>query len=125
MNQTCKHDEGKPRLELVPPAIIEAIGEVRTFGVAKYNDPNNWWQVEPERYKGALMRHLCEYLRDENSVDEESGLSHLKHIACNVAFLLEIEKGRSKDDLTLNQLLKALTQVGLEMQVLPKEVAAE
>jgi hypothetical protein len=88
----AKHDEGKPRLSLVPPALIEAVGRVRTYGTQKYGgDPENWRQVEPCRFKDALMRHLCEYLRDPESVDEESGLPHLEHLACNVAFLLEFE----------------------------------
>lgn len=90
--QTAKHDQGKPRLSLVPPSLIEAVGRVRTYGTEKYGSPDNWKTVEPWRYKDALMRHLCEYLRDPNSVDEESGLPHLEHIACNVAFLLEVQE---------------------------------
>lgn len=87
-----KQDDGKPRLDLVPPAIIEAVGAIRTYGVKKYGDNTNWEKVEPERYKAAMMRHLCKYLRDEQSVDEESGLLHLWHAACNIAFLCELEK---------------------------------
>jgi hypothetical protein len=121
MNQTCKHDEGKPRLELVPPAIIEAVGEVRTYGVEKYSDPDNWKLVDKERYKGALMRHLCEYLRDENSVDEESGLSHLKHIACNVAFLLEMQTEDFREEQATNKLFQAAAELGLEIAIRPKE----
>ena len=33
-----KHDQGKPRLALVPPGAIEAIGIVRTYGVNKYGE---------------------------------------------------------------------------------------
>ena len=91
MRRSAKADAGKPRLALVPPAIIEAVGRVRTFGTEKYGDPENWRQVEPQRYRDALMRHICAYLRDPDSVDPESGLKHLEHIACNVAFLLEME----------------------------------
>ena len=90
--QEAKADAGKPRLALVPPAIIEAVGRVRTYGTEKYGTPENWRQVEPERYRDALMRHLCAYLRDHHACDEESGLPHLEHVACNVAFLLEMEK---------------------------------
>jgi len=55
-----KHDTGKPRLSLVPPSIIEAIGIIRTYGTQKYNnDPDGWRQVEPDRYVDALMRHLA------------------------------------------------------------------
>lgn len=89
--QDAKADGGKARLSLVPPSIIEAVGRVRTYGTEKYGDPENWRQVEPERYRDALMRHICAYLRDPDGVDPESGLPHLEHVACNVAFLLEME----------------------------------
>lgn len=91
-NVAAKDDAGKPRLGLVPPSIIEAVGRVRTFGVEKYHDPENWRNVSPERYVDAMMRHICAYLRDPDAVDEESGLPHLEHVACNVAFLLEFQK---------------------------------
>jgi hypothetical protein len=85
-----KHDQDKPRLDLVPPGIIEAIGAIRTYGVAKYKDPDNWKLVEPERYTAALMRHLCQFLRNPKGVDPESGFPHLWHMACNIAFLVEL-----------------------------------
>ena len=86
-----KDTTDKARLSLVPPGIIEAVGEVRTFGTEKYGCPENWRTVEPELYVDALMRHLVRYLRDPKAVDEESGLSHLWHMACNAAFLIEME----------------------------------
>lgn len=88
---TAKADEGKPRLGLVPPAIIEAVGAVRTYGTQKYGDPENWRQVDPSRYRDAMMRHICAYLREPGGVDSESGLPHLAHVACNIAFLLTLE----------------------------------
>lgn len=91
VDYSIKHDKDKPRLDLVPPAIIEGVGEVRTFGKEKYGE-KSWKDVEPERYRAAMMRHICLYLRNPEGKDDESGLSHLKHVACNVAFLLEIEK---------------------------------
>lgn len=39
------------------------------------------------------MRHICKWLKDPHGNDEDSGLPHLWHIACNVAFLLELDKG--------------------------------
>jgi len=86
-----KHDQGKPRLGLCHPGIIEAVGVIRTYGTEKYGSPDGWKEVEPYRYVDAMMRHLVEYLRDPGSVDEESSHSHLWHIACNVAFLIEFE----------------------------------
>lgn len=92
IDRDAKHDEGKLRLSLVPPSLIEAVGRIRGYGADKYGSPDNWKNVEPWRYKDALMRHLCEYLRDENSVDEESGMLHIDHMACNIAFLIEFQK---------------------------------
>jgi hypothetical protein len=87
-----KQDEGKPRLDLVPPGIIEAVGIIRTYGTVKYGDPDGWRRVAPERYVAALMRHLCDYLRNPRGVDAESGLPHLWHMACNIAFLIELDE---------------------------------
>ena len=46
--------------------------------------------MEPKRYVDALYRHLLAYI-EGNEVDEESGLSHLAHMACNISFLLDEE----------------------------------
>ncbi len=92
VDQNAKHDEGKPRLSLVSPRLIEAVGAIRTYGTEKYNnDPDGWKCVSKERYKDALMRHLVKFLKDEKAVDVESGYLDLWHIACNVAFLIEME----------------------------------
>ena len=91
-----KHDGGKPRLSLVPPILIRAVGTVMTHGAEKYGE-GNWRGVEPKRYRDALARHYCDYMEDPYGVDKQSGLPHLYHLACNVAFLLELEKEK-KDD---------------------------
>lgn len=93
-DQTAKADHGKPRLSLVPPEIIRNIAAVREYGNSKYPEggKDNWKRVEPERYRDALYRHWLAYLDDPVSVDEESGLPHLWHAACNMAFLCELEK---------------------------------
>lgn len=50
-------------------------------------------QVEIQRYRDAAFRHFMAYLDDPQSVDAESGLPHLAHLACNIAFLCEMESG--------------------------------
>ena len=98
-DQTAKADNGKLRLTLVPRKIIWKIAEIREYGTKKYhNDPENWKRVEKERYKDAAYRHFLAYLDDEKSVDEESGLEHLWHLACNIAFLCEMEDWEEKND---------------------------
>lgn len=90
LDQEAKADAGKPRLTLVPPRIIWDVAAVREYGCRKYGDPENWRRVEPQRYKDAAYRHWLAYLADPSGTDEESGLSHLWHLACNVAFLCEL-----------------------------------
>ena len=92
-DQSIKADAGKARLTLVPQQIIWDIAEVREYGLKKYGSAENWKKVEIERYRDATFRHFLRYLKDPNGVDEESGLPHLKHLACNIAFLCELEKG--------------------------------
>lgn len=94
--QNAKADAGKPRLTLVPSSLIWAVAAVREFGTAKYHDPENLRQVEPQRYRDALFRHLLKYLDDPQSVDNESGLPHLWHVACNVAFLIEMSQDKDR-----------------------------
>lgn len=89
--QEAKADGGKPRPTLVPPSLMEAVTAIREYGCSKYHDPDNWKRVEPQRYRDAAYRHWLAYLKDPHSVDEESGLPHLWHLACNVSFLIELE----------------------------------
>lgn len=91
MNQEAKADAGKPRLTLVPRRILYDIARIREYGNRKYGDPENWKTVETERYRDAAFRHFMAYLDDPHGVDEESGLPHLWHLACNIAFLCEME----------------------------------
>lgn len=91
VSQQAKNDEGKLRCSLVPRRIIWDIAAIREYGTKKYGDPENWRRVEPERYRDAAFRHFLAYLDDPGGVDAESGLPHLWHLACNVAFLCELE----------------------------------
>ena len=67
------------------------------FGNAKYpqGGADNWKQVDVERYRNALFRHLFQYHREPYGIDRESGLPHWYHVTCNVAFITqkEIEAG--------------------------------
>ncbi len=92
----AKADTGKPRPTLVPVSLMEAVTAVREYGCAKYHDPENWRRVEPQRYRDALYRHWLAYLKGEKK-DQESGLPHLWHLACNVAFLIEMEQEDNGD----------------------------
>lgn len=91
-NQKIKADCGKPRLSLVPVEIMRCIARVREFGNQKYGDSDSWRKVEVERYRDAMLRHTLAYIENPEGKDEESGMPHLWHLACNVAFLCEKER---------------------------------
>lgn len=90
-DQQAKADSGKARLTLVPRQILFDIAKVREYGTKKYGDPENWKQVDKQRYRDAAFRHFLAYLDEPEGLDEESGLPHLAHLACNIAFLCEME----------------------------------
>lgn len=91
-NQQAKADQGKPCPSLCPVSLIDAVTAVRMFGLKKYHDPDNWKQVEPERYHQAMLRHILAAWNDPYKIDPESGLPHIAHVATNIAFLLEMKE---------------------------------
>ena len=97
MNQEAKADAGKLQLSLVPTEIIKDIAHIRMYGTEKYGSPDNWKKVEIQRYRDAAYRHWLEYLADPSGVDAESGYPHLWHVACNIAFLCELERKRRNE----------------------------
>lgn len=87
-----KFDDDKPRLDLVPPIVMLALGAVLKFGAKKYG-PNSWQNVENgrDRYYAALLRHLMSW-REGECCDEESELPHLWHALCYLAFMVWIDR---------------------------------
>ena len=92
-DQNAKMDSGKVEITLVPMEMVEAAAVVRMYGNEKYPDggADNWKQVDVERYRNALFRHLFQYLREPYGIDHESGLPHWYHVTCNVAFITQME----------------------------------
>ena len=87
----AKFDQGKLRHDLVLPEAEDALAQVLTFGAEKYAAHS--WKTVPDlnvRYYAALRRHLNAWRAGEKT-DEESGLPHLAHAACNIYFLLQYE----------------------------------
>lgn len=99
-----KFDGDKPRPGLLiegMPRALARVADVLTFGAKKYQ-AHSWKQVENgrERYNDAKVRHQLKQAEGE-IYDQESGIEHLAHEACNALFLLElalIEKENSKRD---------------------------
>lgn len=83
-----KDDHGKLPLSQVPRGIVEAIGAVKLFGTKKYKDPDSWKRVENQRYWDAALRHAEAARNDMWAIDEESGLPHIWHLACDLSFII-------------------------------------
>lgn len=89
----------KPQLHLIPLPALVPVARVMELGAAKYG-PHNWRDtpIAHTPYISAMMRHLIAYAGGE-SVDPESGQSHLAHIASGAMILLDaVLAGVAKDD---------------------------
>lgn len=88
-----KEDGGKPRMDLVPPSGVVAVAEILRYGAETkgYGDRNWEKGLDWGRVYGAAMRHLMAFWGGEDD-DEESGLPHIWHAACNLFFLIEYAK---------------------------------
>lgn len=83
-----RDNKGKIQLSMVPTSLSEHVAQVLMFGAKKY-DRDNWRKGFPwTSVCDSLERHLNAWKRGED-YDPESGLLHLAHIGCNVAFLIE------------------------------------
>lgn len=81
-----KHDGDKVRMDLLPIEALVGTAQVLTFGAAKYEDDNWRKGIKYNRLYGAALRHLTAWYAGED-LDPESGLSHLHHAGCCIAFL--------------------------------------
>lgn len=90
MSEGRKDDGDKVRLDLLPPELMFAVGEIMTFGAAKYGDRNWELGMAWSRPYAALMRHMLAWWSGEE-FDRETKRSHLWHAGCCIAFLIAYE----------------------------------
>lgn len=92
-----KHLENKPRVELVPSEMIEALSRPLTYGATKYSD-FNWEKGIPFLTSyAAAMRHLLAW-RKGVDIDEESGLRHIDQAMLNLGMIVT-QTERKRNDL--------------------------
>lgn len=112
MAEGRKDDGEKVRMDLIPPELLFAVGDILTFGAKKYADRN--WEngMKWGRVYGALMRHMWMWWGGKGpttksfllgELDAETGKSHLWHAGCCLAFLIAYEeRGVGEDDRMVN-----------------------
>lgn len=92
-----KHDDDKPRMDLLDSYAIEQLATVLGFGAKKYA-AHNWRKgLGKSRLIAAALRHLFAHLKGED-LDPESGLSHAAHAMCCCMFLLGLSHRTDLDD---------------------------
>lgn len=85
-----KYDEGKLRVDLVPPEATVAIAEVLGFGTTKHT-ARSWERgIAVDRVLASVKRHLLAYELGEDF--DESGLHHFDHALCEMAMLVTYER---------------------------------
>lgn len=92
-----KFDGEKLPLDLLPPEFLRQTAAVLAHGAKKYGRWNWREGIRYSRVVAAVLRHLVAWL-DREDIDEESGLPHLAHAACGIAFLVQLSKERPELD---------------------------
>jgi hypothetical protein len=87
--QGVKHDQDKPKMDLLPPYALEGAAKILTFGAKKYG-AHNWRKgMLISRLVAACLRHLMAFMRGE-TLDPESGMPHIDHALTNLMMASEI-----------------------------------
>jgi hypothetical protein len=81
-----KHDTGKPDLAIIPIEALEAITEAMAYGANKYGRNNFKGGFKHLRLANAALRHIFAWVGGE-TMDKESGLSHISHAIASLAML--------------------------------------
>lgn len=100
-----RDNKGKARVSLVPASLEYAVAKVIWNSSDQATPPGkyplgNWKKGMPWSEVGdSMLRHVKKWLQQGEDFDKESGLNHLYHVACNVAFLIEyLETHPEMDD---------------------------
>ncbi len=82
-------DEGKLRLDLVPPEATEAIARVAGQACESGKYPERNWEQGMDwlRQYGSAQRHLLAWMKGEDN-DADTGLPHLEHALTRIGFLV-------------------------------------
>lgn len=86
-----KYDQGKVRMGLIPPEVLELLGDVYSQGAGKYGDFNWLKGLKYSRIYDAMLRHLCAWLKGERW-DGDSGCHHLAAVMWGCGTLMMYEK---------------------------------
>jgi hypothetical protein len=94
----ARYNDNKPDWSLMPTHLLEEVVRVWMYGANKYA-AWNWtkgmkWSIP----YACIIRHLYRWFWYGERNDQESGLSHLAHIVCNILMLMHYEKAFPEGD---------------------------
>ena len=92
-----KYDDGKPDLSMVSLELMEEVAYVRMFGAKKYARDNWKLGFKVTRSCAAALRHIFKFLSGE-TIDPESGRSHLAHAVCCLEHAIYDMRHRPEND---------------------------
>lgn len=100
--QATKHDNGKPRMALIPVRAKQEVAKVFTAGAEKYA-AGNWHNGEGFDYDrpiSAAERHIDDFLLGQRWDNGEGGTkTHiLANAICELMFVLEFELAQHGND---------------------------
>ena len=96
-NGGLRYNEGKARVDLIPPDVLLALGKVYAYGTQKYADRNWERGMSYSTVYGCLLRHILKWAAGEE-LDAESGLPHIDMAAWNAIALSAYEKRKIGTD---------------------------
>jgi hypothetical protein len=112
-NEGLRFDEGKNRLDLLPPFAINEFAKVMTAGAIKYAEKNWEKGMSWSKVIASAKRHL-QAIESGEDFDAETGLLHAAHLMCNAAFLTEYYKIHPMGDDRAHSYLKPF-KIGLDI----------
>jgi hypothetical protein len=117
---------GKIEMSQCPASLATAVSMVLMKSSKEYGgkyDKRNWARgMSWSTVYDCLQRHATKWYSGEE-VDSETGLNHLYHMACNVAFLIEyIDTYPQGDDRPKGE-FRDLAKMAKEFTAAPKEEA--
>ena len=91
MKKAVKHDDGKPRTDLLPPLALLGTARALRHGVKEYNSYNykNGEGLDWGKPYAAIIRHILAFWQGED-IDKDSGLHHLDCAGAEMVILQDL-----------------------------------
>ena len=93
MEEINAEKDAKPRVDKIPGVALNAIGDVKAYGLCKHGDCT--WkkagteQADPQTHVASASRHMSDVFDDLWSVDAATGLLNMAHLGAQICIALD------------------------------------